>query len=153
MNFSAVVSIALQLALCLPGCTADETSVVQLDLQLPSDWDTLIDMDVLGAPTSSPYIGSVRFLYGNGASSTTMEFPWDARAGSLELGNEKFVTVQAVTAGHVIMTGHLDLGNVGNGPVTIPLAPSGGFSAAGTLLFPRQNTYTQIDYCKILLLK
>ena len=115
--------------------TADE-KVVDVNLILPVGWESVIDMDVLGAESLTPYIGTIRFLH-NGA---TYEFPYDKHTASIDVGEtDGDLTVQAVTAGQVIMEGRVAGLGSASGGVTVTLEKANGFSEAGSLLFPRLN--------------
>ncbi len=46
------------------ACGTAQDKIVSVNLDLPVDWESVIDMDALGAPSSTPYIGTIRFLYG-----------------------------------------------------------------------------------------
>jgi hypothetical protein len=124
----------------LVGCTGEETEgLYQVNLQLPADWESIIDMDALPAASSTPYIGTVRFVVESGSSTETSEFPWQSHAGGVDFGKDGLLTVQAIAGGQVIMEGQVNIESGGDAQLTIPLSPSGGFSRAGTLLYPRQN--------------
>lgn len=122
-----------------------DTKTLRLQVELPSDWEENLDMEVLGVGAVAPYVGTIRVVVGDGDNARTWEFPWGERAGKtgdIDLGDSDSVRVQAVTAGTVIMEGNLD-NTVTGGEATIALRESGGFSWAGSLLYPRQ------DHCAV----
>jgi len=118
------------------ACGIEQDKVVSVALDLPANWESVIDMDALGAPSSTPYIGTIRFLYG-GAQVQYQDFPYDGHNASFNADGIDDLTVQALTAGQVIMEGSVS--GVGPGDVTVSLEKANGFSEAGTLLYPRQN--------------
>jgi hypothetical protein len=132
----AVLSLFLFLS-----CGGDENErTLRFQIVLPADWESLIDMEVLGSPLSTPYVGTIRIIVEDGTDVSTWEFPWDDKAGStgnLSLTESSVLRVEAVTAGTVIM--ERDLPAVGDSEVTITLKESGGFAAAGSLLHYRQD--------------
>ena len=118
------------------ACGTEQDNVVSINLDLPANWESVIDMDALGAPSSTPYIGTIRFLYG-GAQVQYQDFPYAGHNASFNADGIDDLTVQALTAGQVIMEGSVS--GVGPGDVTVSLEKANGFSEAGTLLYPRQN--------------
>ena len=118
------------------ACGTAQDNVVSVNLDLPADWESVIDMDALGAPSSTPYIGTIRFLYG-GAKVQYQDFPYAGHNASFNADGIDDLMVQALTAGQVIMEGSIS--GVGPGDVTVSLEKANGFSEAGTLLYPRQN--------------
>ncbi|MDT8367402.1 MAG: hypothetical protein RRA15_13120, partial [bacterium] len=90
-------------------------------------------MGALGATSSTPYIGTIRFLYG-GAQVQYEDFPYAGHSASFNADGTDNITVQALTAGQVIMEGSVS--GVGS---TVSLQKANGFSDAGTLLYTRQN--------------
>ncbi len=123
--------------LCAACGTAQDT-VVTVNLDLPVDWESVIDMDALGASSSTPYIGTIRFLYGS-AQVQSQDFPYVGHSASFNMGGADDLTVQALTAGQVIMEGSVSGVESASGDVTVSLEKANGFSEAGTLLYPRQN--------------
>ena len=115
------------------ACGTAQDKVVSINLELPVDWESAIDMDALGAPSSTPYIGTIRFLYGE-EQVQYEDFPYAGHSASFNAAGIDNITVQALTAGQVIMEGSVS--GVGS---TVSLEKANGFSDAGTLLFPRQN--------------
>ncbi|MCJ7501383.1 hypothetical protein MUP29_14160 [bacterium] len=115
------------------ACGTAQDKVVSINLELPVDWESAIDMDALGATSSTPYIGTIRFLYGE-AQVQYEDFPYAGHSASFNAEGIDNITVQALTAGQVIMEGSVS--GVGS---TVSLEKANGFSDAGTLLFPRQN--------------
>ena len=115
------------------ACGTAQDKVVSINLELPVDWESAIDMDALGAPSSTPYIGTIRFLYGE-AQVQYEDFPYAGHSASFNAAGIDNITVQALTAGQVIMEG-----SVSGAGSTVSLEKANGFSDAGTLLFPRQN--------------
>ena len=120
------------------ACGTAQDKIVSVNLDLPVDWESVIDMDALGAPSSTPYIGTIRFLYG-GAQAQYQDFPYAGHSASFNVGEVDYLTVQALTAGQVIMEGSVSGVGPVSGDVTISLEKANGFSEAGTLLYPRQN--------------
>ena len=118
------------------ACGTEQDNVVSINLDLPADWESVIDMDALGAPSSTPYIGTIRFLYG-GAEVQYQDFAYAGHNASFNADGIDDLTVQALTAGQVIMEGSVS--GLGPGDVTVSLEKANGFSEAGTLLYPRQN--------------
>ena len=124
--------LAVIIFLC-SACGTGQDKVVTINLDLPVDWESAIDMGALGAPSSTPYIGTIRFLYG-GAQVQYEDFPYAGHSASFNADGIDNITVQALTAGQVIMEGSVS--GVGS---TVFLVKANGFSDAGTLLYPRQN--------------
>jgi len=120
------------------ACGTAENKVVSVNLVLPEDWESVIDMDALGAPSLTPYIGTIRFLLGD-TQGQYVDFPWSGHSASLDTGGAEEIWVQALTAGHVIMEGYLPGPGSGPAQVTVSLEKINGFSEADSLLFPRQN--------------
>jgi hypothetical protein len=120
------------------GCGSTDEKVVTVSLSLPADWESVLDMDALGAVSSTPYIGTVRFLYGTD-QDLSIDFPYDSGSASFDAGQADELTVQALTAGQVIMEGSVQNLRSGSGDVTVTLEKVNGFSGAGSLLYPRQN--------------
>ncbi|MDF1526415.1 MAG: kelch repeat-containing protein [bacterium] len=124
--------LAVIIFLCA-ACGTGQDKVVSINLQLPVDWESAIDMGALGATSSTPYIGTIRFLYG-GAQVQYEDFPYAGHSASFNADGTDNITVQALTAGQVIMEGSVS--GVGS---TVSLQKANGFSDAGTLLYTRQN--------------
>lgn len=131
---SAALLLAGLIFTLLACGTADE-KVVDVNLILPAGWESVIDMDVLGAGSLTPYIGTIRFLHDGAAH----EVPYDKHSASIDVGGSDDLTVQAVTVGQVIMEGRVSGLGSASGDVTVTLEKANGFSEAGTLLFPRLN--------------
>ncbi len=120
------------------ACGTAQDNVVSVNLDLPADWESVIDMDALGAPSSTPYIGTIRFLYG-GAQVQYQDFPYAGHNASFNADGIDDLMVQALTAGQVIMEGSVSGVGSGSRDITVSLEKANGFSEAGTLLYPRQN--------------
>ncbi len=121
----------------LAACGTAQDNIVNINLDLPADWESVIDMDALGAPTSTPYIGTIRFVYG-GTRVQHRDFPYAGQSASFTASGLEDLTVQALTAGQVIMEGSVSGVRSVSGDVTVSLEKANGFSGAGTLLYPRQ---------------
>jgi hypothetical protein len=121
----------------LAACGTAQDNIVSVNLDLPADWESVIDMDALGAPTSTPYIGTIRFVYG-GTRAQHRDFPYAGQSASFNASGLENLTVQALTAGQVIMEGSVSGLRAVSGDVTVYLEKANGFSEAGTLLYPRQ---------------
>ncbi len=121
----------------LAACGTAQDNIVNINLELPADWESVIDMDALGAPTSTPYIGTIRFVYG-GTRVQHRDFPYAGQSASFNASGLEDLTVQALTAGQVIMEGSVSGVRSASGDVTVSLEKANGFSGAGTLLYPRQ---------------
>ena len=120
------------------ACGTAQDEVISINLDLPAGWESVIDMDALGAPSSTPYIGTIRFHYG-GAQVQYKDFPYVGNSASFNVGDVDDITVQAITMGQVIMEGSVSgVGGISS-DVTVFLEKANGFSEAGTLLYPRQN--------------
>ncbi|MDT8396709.1 MAG: hypothetical protein RRA32_09745, partial [bacterium] len=134
------VPLILAGVMALGACAGeDPEGHLKVSLQLPADWESVLDMDALPAGSLTPYIGTVRFVFDGGSSSRMFEFPWDSHTADFDLGRSGFLKVQAITGGQVIMKGRVYVPDGTDGEVTVPLVQSGGFSPAGTLLHPRCN--------------
>ncbi|MDF1535617.1 MAG: kelch repeat-containing protein [bacterium] len=134
------VPLILAGVMALGACAGeDPEGHLKVSLQLPADWESVLDMDALPAGSLTPYIGTVRFVFDGGSSSRTFEFPWDSHTADFDLGRSGFLNVQAITGGQVILEGQVHVPDGTDGEVTVPLVQSGGFSPAGTLLHPRCN--------------
>jgi hypothetical protein len=129
------------LAAILISCGGDGNNApLALHIQLPEGWESLLDMDVLNASVSTPYVGTIRIVVGEGDGAKTWEFAWDDRGGTTgkaDLSGGGLVRIQAVTAGTVIMEETLT--NVESGDLEVTLRESGGFSVAGSLLHCRED--------------
>jgi len=135
---NAAMLILVGIIFLSTACGTAQDKIVSVNLDLPVDWESVIDMDALGAPSSTPYIGTIRFLYG-GAQVQYQDFPYAGHSASFNVGEVDYLTVQALTAGQVIMEGSVSGVGPVSGDVTISLEKANGFSEAGTLLYPRQN--------------
>ena len=100
---AAMFFLAVIIFLCA-ACGTAQDKVVSINLELPADWESAIDMDALGAPSSTPYIGTIRFLYGE-APVQYEDFPYAGHRASFNAAGIDNITVQALTAGQVIMEG------------------------------------------------
>ena len=132
---AAALVLLAGLLFTLDACGTTDDKVVDVNLVLPVNWESVIDMEALGAESSTPYIGTIRFIH-NGASE---EFPYGDHSASFDAGGSDDLTVQAVTAGQVIMEGSVSGLGSASGNVSVTLEKANGFSEAGSLLFPRQN--------------
>ena len=134
---AAMFFLAVIIFLCA-ACGTAQDKVVSINLELPADWASAIDMDALGAPSSTPYIGTIRFFYGE-AQAKYEDFPYAGHRASFNAAGIDDLLVQALTAGQVIMEGSVEGVGSMSGEVTVSLEKANGFSDAGTLLYPRQN--------------
>ncbi|UCF31177.1 MAG: hypothetical protein JSV26_01780 [bacterium] len=139
------VFLSLAAAVFLSACGGEEEKGrLTVGLSLPPGWQDRLDMGVLSAQGSTPYIGTVRIRITCGGVESSWEAPWATRSLSLDgldLKGGCDILAQAVTAGAVIMERQLIDVRVGDGadvPLDIQLEESEGFSAAGSLINPRQ---------------
>ncbi len=121
------------------SCGGDEkVGTLNLNLSLPQDWKSRLDMSVLSAPVGTPYIGTVRVTLDCAGDIRSWDVPWSDHGGDfgqLDLEKGCDIQVQAVTAGQIIMNKVQRNVVVSNGSETrldIQLEEAGGFSFAGT---------------------
>ncbi|MEE8547830.1 MAG: hypothetical protein V3S63_06975, partial [bacterium] len=130
--------------LTLASCGgAGSSGSVQLNLNLPTDWENRLDMGVLSSSVGTPYIGSIRVQVAGAGGNESVEVPYIDRRTSvsgLKPGGGYTITVQAVTEGTVIMEKILQgvtLPEEQSLALDVNLIESGGFSYAGSLLYTR----------------
>ena len=138
-------SILLVAAVLFTACGGDEEQGrLSMSLSFPSGWESRIDMGVISAQVSTPYIGSVRIIVTCGGNERFREVSWSTRNLSLEgldLEEGCDILAQAVTAGTVIMERLQEDVRVGSGrdvQLHLQLEESDGFSYAGSLMNFRQ---------------
>ena len=102
---AAILFLAAMLMM-FSACGTAEDRVVSVNLVLPEDWESVLDMEALGSPVATPYIGTIRFRSG-GAQGPYEDFPWSGHSASFDMHGDGGITIQAITAGQVIMEGDL----------------------------------------------
>ncbi len=137
-----VLTSAILLTLASCG-GAESGGSIQLNLNLPTDWENRLDMGVLSSSVGTPYIGSIRVQVAGAGGNESVEVPYIDRrtlVSGLTPGGGYTITVQAVTEGTVIMEKILQgvtLPKEHSLALDVNLIESGGFSYAGSLLYTR----------------